>query len=164
MQLVHADVFPGHVRLDRFAVMYQQRRLPLDPAAEEAIRSGEIGNQIVENEQRAGRHCATEQRGVGAGHSVLYGVGEQEQQCQVEGSHLSDLTFPAKAYTNQDEQINYPGAEHDLQQHVSAGGKCLAQLAVTGTGAFFGVLRYPVALFLSTVQTTNSNSRWSRPE
>ena len=30
---------------------------------------------------------------------------------------------------------------------------------VTGTGAFFGVLRYPVALFLSTVQMTSSKRR-----
>jgi hypothetical protein len=34
----------------------------------------------------------------------------------------------------------------------------VALLAVTGTGAFFGVLRYPVALFFSTVQITNSKS------
>jgi hypothetical protein len=62
-------------------------------------------------------------------------------------------------------QADHSCTRQDLQKNVLSREQNSAQLplpvallAVTGTGAFFGVLRYPVALFFSTVQITNSKS------
>jgi hypothetical protein len=55
---------------------------------------------------------------------------------------------------------NHARAQSDLQHDMGARpGEHSVQLAVTGVGAFFGVLKYPVAFFLSTVQTTSSNNK-----
>ena len=92
--------------------------------------------------------------------SVLHRIGEKKQQREVEGRHLPNFTLAAKPNANQNDEINNPGPQHDLQCNKRARReKHSVQLAVTGTGALFGVLKYPVALFLSTVQTTNSNKR-----
>jgi len=75
-------------------------------------------------------------------------------------SHLPDLALAAKAHANQNYEVDDSGTQCNLERHMGARReKHFVQLAVTGVGALFGVLKYPVALFLSTVQTTNSNSR-----
>ena len=95
LQFIHADVFLRHVGLDGLPVVNQQGGLALDQAAETAVGPGKLGNEVVEDEQGASRNGAARQRGIGPGHCVLYGVGEQEQQRKVERGHLSDLTLAA---------------------------------------------------------------------
>jgi hypothetical protein len=50
-------------------------------------------------------------------------------------------------------------AQCDLRRDAAAREKHSVQLAVTGTGAPLGVLKYPVAFFLSTFHTTSSKSK-----
>ena len=58
------------------------------------------------------------------------------------GRHLPHLALAAQANPDQHDQVDHPRAQHDLQQHVpGAREQDSVQLAVTGTGAFFGVLR-----------------------
>lgn len=78
----------------------------------------------------------------------------------IERRHLPDFAFTAEANSNQNDKIDYTRAQCDLRDGVPTRRKEHSiQFAVTGVGAFFGVLRYPVAFFLSTDQTTSSNSR-----
>ena len=90
-------------------------------------------------------------------HSV---IGKQQEKREVEGRHLTDFALAAQTYPDQHNQINRPRAQYDLQCDVEARReKHSVQLAVTGTGAPLGVLKYPVAFFLSTFHTTSSNSK-----
>jgi hypothetical protein len=79
---------------------------------------------------------------------------------RIERRYLTGFAFPAEVNSNQHEEIDYARAQRDLQHDVpTRREKHSIQFAVTGVGALFGVLRYPVAFFLSTDQTTSSNSR-----
>ena len=55
---------------------------------------------------------------------------------------MPDLTLAAETYPDQHDKINDPGAQSDLQRDMrTRREKHSVQLAVTGTGAFFGVLK-----------------------
>jgi hypothetical protein len=160
LQFVHADMFPRHMRFDRLPVVYQKTRLALNHTPETAAGPGKSPDQIIQHQQRGSRHHAPDQRRIRPGHRVLHGVGKKKQQREVERRHLSDLALAAEAYTNQYDQVDHTRAQCDLERNMrTRREEHSVQLAVTGVGAPFGVLRYPVALFLSTVQTTSSNSR-----
>jgi len=95
IQFVHADVLSRHVRFDGLAIMNEQRGLPLNQAPEAPVSTREIGDKVIQDQQRARRHRSAGQRRVRSGHRILHRVRQQEQQREVEGSHLSDLTLPA---------------------------------------------------------------------
>ena len=52
-QFIHADVFLGHVRSHDLPIVHQKGRLPLDEFAEAAIAAGNLGNEIVQYQQRS---------------------------------------------------------------------------------------------------------------
>jgi len=132
--------------------------MSLNEATEAPIDPGHLSDKIVHNEQGYGRDGAPGERCVRASHCVLNRVGEKQEQSEVERGHLADLPLAAEADSDQHQEIDDTRPQGDFQQRVPAGERH-AQfwvVAVTGIGAFLGVLRYPVILFLSTVQTTNS--------
>ena len=162
LQLIHADMLLRHVRFDNLSVVNQQAGFPLNEAPEAAICSRKVGDKIVKKKQRTRSHHPAQQRSVRPSHGILHRIGEEQQKGEIERRHLSNLTLPAEANSDQDQQVNHAGAQDNLKQHVATGRKeSLFQLAVTetGAGALFGVLRYPVALFFSTFHTTSSKSR-----
>ncbi len=165
LQFVHADMLSRHVRLNRLSIVNKKARFTLNYAPEAATGAGESTYHLVQQQQRGSRRNATNERGVRSGHGVLHGIGKQKQQCKIERCHLPDLALAAETHANQHDEVNDAGPQSDLRQDVPTCRKeNSVQLAVTGVGALFGVLKYPVALFLSTDQTTSSNSKWSRPE
>ena len=90
------------------------------------------------------------------GHRVLHGVAQQQEQSQIEGRHLPHFALAAEPYAQQDDGINHRRPQRDADQNMTARIHAFYWVAVIGVGAPFGVLRYPVALSLSTVQTTSS--------
>lgn len=161
LQFVHADVLFGHVRFDYFAVVHQEAGLALNIFSEAAIHARNLSYQVVQDEQRGGGDHASGERGVGTGHGVLHGVRKQEQQREIERSHLADLALAADADSDQHEKVDYSSAERDLEKRVRVGRQHLSYVvvvrscrtgvslgigyelgeAVIGTGAFLGVLR-----------------------
>ena len=95
MQLVDADVFAGHVSLDRLAVVHKKAGLSLDQSPETTIRTRQFCHQVIEHEQRGGCNGAAGERGVRPRHRVLHRVREQKQKREVKGRHLPHLTLSA---------------------------------------------------------------------
>ena len=141
LQLIHADMLLRHVRFDNLSVVNQQAGFPLNEAPEAAIDSRKIGDKIIKKKQGTRRSDPAQQRSVRPSHGILHRIGEEKEQCEIERSHLSNLALAAKTNPDQNQQIDHAGAQGNLQQHVPTGKERLFQLAVTGTGAFFGVLR-----------------------
>ena len=127
----------------------EKRRLAFDKATESAIPTRDLGNPIVQDEQSTGRNGASGQGRVRPGHRILHGIREQQQKREIEGRHLPDLTLSTETNSNQHQAVDHGRAQHNLQQDVTAREKHSAQfplpdwvgLAVTGIGAFLGVLR-----------------------
>ena len=141
LQLVHTDMFLSHVGLDDRSIVDQQARLPLNKFAKAAVRSRNVRHYVVHQQQGTSRDHAAHQRRVGTRHGILHGVGKEKQQSQIEGRHLSYFALAAQAHANQHHQVDHARAQSDLEQDVPSGEQGAVQLAVTGTGAFFGVLR-----------------------
>src|SRR3984885_2121995 len=165
MEFVHADVLPGHVRFDSLSVVNQKAWLTLHYPSEPAVGARQGSDRVVQQQKRGRRNDAPDQRRVRPRHRILHGVGKKQQQRKIEWRHLPDLTLAAEPHPNQHDKVDDSRAQRDLQRYMRARREQdSVQLADTGTGAAFGVLKYPVALFLSAVQTTSSNSKCSRPE
>jgi len=165
MEFVHADVLLGHVRFDSLSVVNQKAGLALHYPSEPAAGAREGSDRVVQQQKRGRRDDAPDQRRVRPRHRILHGVGKKQRQPMIEWRHLPDFTLAAEPHPNQHDKVDDPRAQRDLQRYLRARREQHSvQLAVTGTGALFGVLKYPVALFLSAVQTTTSNSKCSRPE
>src|ERR1035437_9679773 len=49
MQLIHADVFPGHVGFYDCAVMHQQSGLAFDQSSKALTTARNISNQVIQN-------------------------------------------------------------------------------------------------------------------
>jgi hypothetical protein len=170
VQLVPADVLVQHVRFDDLAIAHQQPRLPLDQLAETAIQPGNVGFQVIQ-QQRAGRDRAGGRDVSGPVIAFCAELKSRSSRMRSNGVICPTSRLPLKrtpistrsqmepARSRISRCTGAPGKERSSQFPVP-----VVLLAVTGTGALFGVLRYPVALFFSTVQITTSNSRWSRPE
>ena len=57
-------------------------------------------------------------------------------------ARLPDFTLAAEPDANQNDKVDHSRAQRDLQRNVRASReKHSVQLAVTGTGALFGVLK-----------------------
>lgn len=141
MQLIHGDVFSSHVESDDFAIVDQQAWLALNQFAEIAIPARDLCHQIVHHQQGSGGDDSAEDRRIRTGHRVLYCITEQQEQSQIKGSHLTDFTLAAQPHTQQDNGVDRRRPQRDLDQNVSARIHPLYWFAVTGVGAFFGVLR-----------------------
>ncbi len=142
LQFVHADVFPGHVWFDGFSVVNQQTRFTLHDAPKSAIDAGESSDHVVQEQESRGRDYAANQRRVRPGHGILHGVRKQQQEREIEGRHLPDFALAAQPHPDEDDEVDDPRTQRNLQPHVSTRReKDSVQLAVTGTGALFGVLR-----------------------
>jgi hypothetical protein len=111
------------VRFDNLAVVDQQAGLSLNIFAEAAIPAGDFGHQIVQDQQRGGGDRASGQRRVGAGHRILHGVRKQQEQGEVERSHLADFPLAADADSDQHEEVDDSGAECDFKERVRVRGQ-----------------------------------------
>jgi hypothetical protein len=160
LQFVRADMLSRHVRFDSLSIMNQKTRLALNDVAKGAIGAGKSPNKVIQHQQSGSCDNAADQRSIRTSHRILYGIGKKEKQSQVERSHLPHFAFTTEAYADQYDKIDHARAQRDLQHSMpTLREKHSVQLAVTGVGAFFGVLKYPVAFFLSTLHTTSSKSR-----
>jgi hypothetical protein len=142
LQFVHADMFFLHVRLNDLSIVNQKAGLTLHYAPEPATGAGKSTDKVVQQQQSGGRHHAPDERGIRAGHGVLHRIRKKKKEREVERRHLPDLTLAAKANTDQHYKIDDSRAQCDLQRNIRTRRKQHSvQLAVTGTGAAFGVLR-----------------------
>ena len=101
---------------DDLAVVHEQAGLSLDVFSETAVAAGKFGDQIIQDQQRGGGDGASGERRVGAGHGVLHGVRKQQEQREIEGSHLADFPLAADADSDQHEEVDDSGAERDFER------------------------------------------------
>ena len=118
LEFIHADMFFRHVRLDDAPVVNQQAGLPLDELAKAAVRSRDISDHIVHQEQCASRDHSAHQRRIGPGHRILHRIGKKQQKSEVEGRHLADFTLAAQAHAEQHDKVDDARPQRDLQQGV----------------------------------------------
>jgi hypothetical protein len=64
---------------------------------------------------------APSSQGGGSSHRILRGIRKQEQQREVERSHLFNLTLATSTYADQHQQLNGGRAQQNFEQHVGAG-------------------------------------------
>ena len=140
-EFVHADVLLGHVGSDDLPIVNQQTGLALDKFPEAAVPSGNLGDEIVHHQQGGRGDNSSGQGRVWTGHCILHGIANQQQQGEVEGRHLPYFPLSAEANPRQDDDVNHRGAGKNLEQNVGAGDHSAYSPAVTGTGAFLGVLK-----------------------
>jgi hypothetical protein len=142
IQLVHADVLSGHVRCDDLPIVNQQAGFALNDAPKRTIGARKSTHQVIQQQQRGCRDNTANQRRVRTRHRILHRVGKQEKKREVERGHLPDLALAAEANADQHDKVNDSRAQRDLERNTRARGEQHSvQLAVTGTGALFGVLR-----------------------
>ena len=121
LQFVHADVLFGHVRFDDLAVVHQQTGLSLNVFSEAAIHARNFGHQVVQDEERGSCDRASGKRRIWTGHRILHRIRKQEQQREIEWSHLSDFALATDANSDQHEKVDYSSAERDLEKRVRVG-------------------------------------------
>jgi hypothetical protein len=59
-----------------------------------------------------------------AGHRILHGIAQQNQENEIEGGHLSDFPFAAEADSQQHDGVNHRRARDDSHENVKPGKHC----------------------------------------
>jgi hypothetical protein len=108
----HADAVHGlHVG---DAVVDEDDGAAFDDGFEEFGFEGEEADEVVEGDECAGGDDAAGDGVVAAVHGVLDGVGEDEEEDEVEGGELADLSFAGEAEDDEDEDVDDDAAEDEV--------------------------------------------------
>src|SRR6266571_2215732 len=96
------------------AIVNQELRPSFDERLESLVTVCRQTDQVIQEDQRRRGNETPDQGVVAAVHRVLNGVGENEQQNEVERSELSHLPFPRETKQNQEEDVDDKAAKDEL--------------------------------------------------
>ncbi len=96
------------------AVVDEADGAAFDEGFEEFAFEGEVADEVIEGDEGDGADDAAGDGVVAAVHGVLDGVGEDEEEDEVEGSELADLAFSGESEEDEDEDVDDGAAEDEV--------------------------------------------------
>ena len=89
--------------------------MPLQDVRDDAGAGNEPAEREIHEKQHGRRDQSSQEAVVGPDHRVLHGVGDQENQDEIEGGHLADLALARQPQTGEHEEIDDEAADEDLR-------------------------------------------------
>src|SRR2546425_2216744 len=91
LDLVGIDVLVAHGLLDDLPVLHEQGRLALEEMLDERDAVTDAREDEIHGDERRGGDDAADERVIAAGHRVLDGVRDDEDDHEVDRAHLPEL-------------------------------------------------------------------------